>query len=179
MMDLLIICLLSWSTVNGWQRGAYRSMVGCMGIGSAIAVVLFTVPFIKDRLVDGSWAWDLRKWMQDHMQAVPTSIGLSAGGEGPADKLYHLIVVGVAACSVWIGIRMILKVYETLWEETNVRVGSRIAGSLIGFCIGSAGAAYLVDCLGLLSWVKGWEALDQLIGQSVIVTNVIQFVMRF
>ncbi|TCS75180.1 colicin V production protein [Effusibacillus lacus] len=162
----MIICLLSWAGVIGWRRGGYRSLLDCMGVGSAIALVVFAIPHIQDRLIDGWWAHEFRQWLYDHIRAVPTGQGLSEQGKSVAESLYHMLVVGIGALAVWIGIQMILKVFQTVMKEPGESLFSRISGSVIGFSMGSVFAAYVVQCLGLLSWVQGMESLDRQLAHS-------------
>ncbi|MFC4768456.1 CvpA family protein [Effusibacillus consociatus] len=168
MVDLLILCLISWFTIIGWRRGGYRSLLDCMSIGSAIAVVVFTIPLFRDQLIDGDWAWQLRNWIHEMMRTVPT-FGFSNAEMGPADKLYHLLIVGAGALTVWIGIQMILQVFQTVWKEPSGSIASRVTGTLLGTCIGSVFSIYMVQCLGPLSWLRGWEALDHYLAKSFFV----------
>lgn len=166
MIDLGILIVIAWGAAIGWGRGGFRSMLDCVGAGTAVAVALFSIPFMKDGLIDGFWAHDLRRWINDHLKAVPTSFGFDSVGTDVADRLYHLIVVGISSVAVFIGIQMILQVYITVWRQPVQSPVSRWAGALIGCCIGGMIGVYMVQCLGLLSWVKGLEILDLYLAKS-------------
>lgn len=166
--DLLILMIVLWTGVIGWRRGGLLSLIDSMSVGSAIAVVVFSIPFVRDRLIDGSWALEFRKWIQENVRAVPTGFGFQES-TGVADSLYHMLVVGAGALTVWIGIQMILQVFQTVWKIPNGTVLSRVTGMLIGTAMGSVFSWYMVQCLGLLSWLKGFETLDTYLGNSFFV----------
>lgn len=177
-IDLMIVGLLAWGGIIGWRRGAYRSLLDCASVGSAIAVVLFSVPLVRDVLIDGSWAWPLRKWLRERLQTVPAGMGFSNPGFGAADRLYHLLIVGTGALAVWIGMQMILQVFQTVLREPVGSVGSRIAGTLMGMAMAGIFSVYVVQCLGLLSWLRGFEALDFSLRQSFLVWSVMNWIAR-
>ncbi|WP_018131419.1 CvpA family protein [Effusibacillus pohliae] len=177
MIDLLILCLLSWSGILGWRRGGFRALIDSVSVGGASAAAIFLIPLLRDHFIDGG-ALEFRKWLREHIRSVPTGFGLSDPGPGVAQNLYHLLIVGIAALAVWIGMQMILQVFQTVWKEPGGTVLSRIAGSLLGIAIGSVLAAYMVKCLGLLSWVQGWEALDLQLARSFFVWIVMNAIAR-
>lgn len=166
--DLLILMILLWTGVIGWRRGGLRSLIDSMSVGSATAVVIFSIPFVKDRLIDGSWALEFRNWIQENVRAVPAGYGFPESN-AVADNLYHMVLVGAGALTVWIGIQMILQVFQTVWKIPNGTLLSGVMGTLIGTGMGSVFAWYMVQCLGLLSWLKGFETLDTYLGNSFFV----------
>lgn len=176
-IDLLILSLLAWGGIIGWRRGGFRSLLDCMGVGSAIAAVIFSIPSVYDQLIDASWAFPLRKWLFEHMRTVEVGLGLSRAGTGNAENLYHLIIVGACALAIWGGIQMILQVFQTVLKEPSGSLASRITGTFLGTCVGGVLAVYMVQCLGLLSWIQGWEALDFYLSKSFFVWTVMSWIV--
>ncbi len=169
LIDLLIVAIVAWASIIGWRRGGTRSLIDSASVGSAIAVVILSITLVRDRLIDGSWALEIRNWIRENLRSAPTTAGFASENMGVADNLYHLLIAGAGAITVWIGMQMILQVFQTVWRVPNETLFSRIAGTLIGAGMGSVFAWYMVQCLGLLSWVKGFEALDSYLGSSFLV----------
>lgn len=178
LIDLLIVAIVAWASIIGWRRGGTRSLIDSASVGSAIAVVLLSITFVRDRLIDGSWALVIRKWIRENLRSIPTTAGFATENAGVADNLYHLLIVGVGAITVWIGLQMILQVFQTVWRVPHETPVSRMAGTLIGTGMGSAFAWYMVQCLGLLSWIKGFEALDSYLGSSYFVWLMMNLTIR-
>lgn len=175
MIDLVIVGLLSWTGIIGWRRGGLRALIDSASVGSAIAMVLFSLPLIKD-LIDETWALQFRIWLREQVRTIPTGFGLGSSSS-VSDNLYHTVIVGAAAITVWAGIQMILQVFQTVWKEPSGSRLSRILGMLIGTGLGGVLSIYMVQWLGLLSWLKGFEFLDTSLGNSFLIWVIMNYVV--
>jgi hypothetical protein len=74
---------------------------------------------------------------------------------------------------VFVGLQMILRVYETLWRDAHHQTwSSRVTGGVMGLGIGLTIATYMVSVLGLVCWIQGMEWLDEGLVQSGFVYGV-------
>lgn len=169
-VDTVILSVVAWGAVIGWKRGGYRALLDFASLGGSVAVILFSVHWINNIFIQADWAYKVRKWIFEQILVVPTGSGLSVPGNQFADQLFHLLLVGGSSLAVWIGIQMILQVFQTIMREPAGTVMSRTTGGIIGSVMGSVISFYMVQCLGFLSWVKGLEELDLYMGRSVIVS---------
>lgn len=183
MVDLFILVILSWCVWLGWQRGFLRTCLDAMAMMVPIFLLTVSIPFLKNVLIDRGWDTALSKWMAGHLvNTSPLSSGFLSletakpvvQGLGPdagvlVEKFYDLFLLGLMGGATFLGLQMIIRVYETLWRDAHGFWQSRPVGGLLGLGIGLTLSSYLVSFLGLICWIRGMEWLDQGLMDSLIV----------
>jgi hypothetical protein len=184
MVDLLIAVILSWCAWLGWQRGFLRTCIDAVSLMVPIFLLTISIPFLKHVLIDRGWDVALSKWMAGHLiHTSPLSSGFLpletaqpvGRGLGPdlamtvVERFYDLFLLGLMGGALFVGLQMILRVYETLWRDAHGFWRSRAIGGIMGFGMGLTLSSYLVSCLGLICWIQGMEWLDQGLINSLFV----------
>jgi hypothetical protein len=187
MVDLLVLVVLSWCVWFGWQRGFLRTCMDAMALLVPIFILTLSIPFLKGVLLDKGWNVALAKWMAGHLvktspqssgflnrsAATPVVQGLGLGAPQVVERLYDLIMLGLMVGAVFVGLQMILRVYETLWREAyHQGWQSRVTGGVMGLGIGLTISTYVVSVLGLVCWLQGMEWLDEGLVRSGFVHGV-------
>jgi hypothetical protein len=148
-----------------------------------IFILTISIPFLKNVLIDQGWGTALNKWMAGHLvhtspdsngflslvQATPVGQGLGFEASAVTQKFYELFLLGLMVTAVFVGLQMILRVYETLWRDAHGVWQSRPIGGLFGLGIGVTISTYLVSVLGLSCWIRGMEWLDDELMNSLFV----------
>lgn len=194
-MDLLLILVIAWFCVIGWIRGRYRALIDACSSMITIFFVTSSVPLLKDMMIDGEWRFIFQRWIQfrlyDHVrdssfplwkvqEAVPTGLFThSATSMYLAERIYDMVIIFICALALIIGIQLILQVYETLWSTPKGTLSHRGVGMMVGFIMGIFSVIYLVNGLGLLSWLAGMEFLDEYISRSFFVHLLIKWLPWF
>jgi hypothetical protein len=175
MVDLLILVILSWSIWFGWRRGALRTLVDAVALLTPMFLVTLFIPFLKDVLIDRGWSLAVAKFMAGHLvktspqsagflnvaEATPVAQGIGLGAPLWVERLYELVILGLMSGALFVGLQMVLQVYETLWRESRFDWQARALGGVAGLGIGATVSAYVISVLGLLCWIQGLEWLDQ------------------
>jgi hypothetical protein len=183
MVDLLVLAILSWCGWLGWQRGFFRTCLDAMSMWVPLFLLTFSIPFLKKVLIDRSWELAVSKWMAGHLvvtsplsngflqvqPATPVVQGLGSHLPAVTSRFYELLLIGLMGGAMFLGVQMILRVYETLWRDVHGLWRSQLLGSVIGVGVGVTLSGYLVSFLGLVCWIQGMEWLDQGLVESVIV----------
>ena len=145
-------------------------------------LVTLSIPFLKGVLVERGWNLALAKWMAGHLvktspqssgyldlsSATPVVQGLGPGAPEVVGRFYELALLGLMSGAVFLGLQMIVRVYETLWQERQHAMWqTRMAGATIGFGVGMTLSTYLMSVLGLVCWIRGMEWLDGELMDSV------------
>ena len=180
MVDLLIVVVLSWCIWFGWQRGFLRTCIDGIALIVPMFIVTLSIPYLKSVLVDKGWDLALAKWMAGHLvktspqssgflnvaSATPVVQGLGPGAPAVVERFYELALLGLMSGAVFVGLQMILRVYETLWRDAHNAWQSRTAGGVLGVGIGLTIGTYLVSVLGLVCWIRGMGWLDEALMDS-------------
>jgi len=182
MIDLLLLVVLAWCAWLGWQRGWLRTLVDAVALLLPLFVVSQSVPFLKKVLVDQGWSAAFSKWMAGHLantspqsagflnqvKATPVVQGLGFNTSPIMERLYELVLIGLTCGAVFVGLQMILRVYETLWRDAHSAWQSRAAGGVLGLGVGLTVATYLLSVLGMVCWIQGMDWLDGELMHSVL-----------
>ncbi|MBL0385037.1 hypothetical protein JJB07_00125 [Tumebacillus sp. ITR2] len=190
MVDLCIAVVLSWCVWFGWQRGFWRTCMDAIALLVPMFLLTFSIPFLKGVLVDKSWSFALAKWMAGHLvhtspqssgflnvtQATPVVQGLGPDVSVIVERLYDLLLLGLMGGTVFVGLQMILRVYETLWRNAQGMWKSRFVGSAVGLGIGATISTYLVSVLGLVCWLDGMQWLDGELMHSMFVRSLYRLI---
>lgn len=190
MVDLCIAVVLSWCVWFGWQRGFWRSCLDAIALIAPMFLLTFSIPFLKGVLIDKSWSFALAKWMAGHLvhtspqssgflnitKATPVIQGLGPDVSAIVERLYDLLLLGLMGGTVFIGLQMILRVYETLWQNPQGLWQSKFAGGCVGLGIGATISTYMVSVLGLVCWLNGMQGLDNELMHSMIVRGLYRFI---
>lgn len=183
MVDLMLLVVLSWCVWFGWQRGFLRTCMDAVALLVPMFLVTFSIPFLKGVLVDRGWDVALAKWMAGHLvktspessgflylsKATPVGEGFGVHSPLVVERLYDLVLLGLMVGAVFVGLQMILRVYETLWLEARGMWRSQPFGAVMGLGIGLTLNTYLVSVLGLVCWWKGMAWLDGSLMESMFV----------
>jgi hypothetical protein len=139
-----------------------------------IFILTISIPFLKDVLFDQGWDTGLAKWMAGHLvhtspesngfmnlvQATPVGQGMGLEASAVAQRFYDLFLLGMMVAAVFVGLQMILRVYETIWRDAHGVWQSKPIGGVLGLGIGVTISTYVVSVLGLSCWIRGMEWLD-------------------
>ncbi|KEO81207.1 hypothetical protein EL26_21975 [Tumebacillus flagellatus] len=153
-------------------------------------LLTISIPFLKGVLVDKSWSFALAKWMAGHLvhtspqssgflnvtKATPVVQGLGPDVSVIVERLYDLLLLGLMSTALFVGLQMILRVYETLWRQARGVWQSRLAGSAVGLCIGATVSTYMVSVLGLVCWLNGMQWLDGELVHSMFVRGLYRLI---
>ncbi|HEU4962876.1 MAG TPA: hypothetical protein VFV52_03315 [Bacilli bacterium] len=183
MVDLLMLVVLSWCVWFGWQRGFIRTCLDAVALIVPMFLVTLSIPFLKGVLVDRGWDTALEKWMAAHLvktspessgflyltKATPVGEGFGVNSSLVVERFYDLVLLGLMGGAVFIGLKMILKVYETLWLEARGVWKSRGMGMMMGLGIGLTINTYLVSVFGLICWLQGLAWIDSSLMDSLFV----------
>jgi hypothetical protein len=153
-------------------------------------LLTFSIPFLKGVLLDKSWSFALAKWMAGHLvhtspqssgflnvtKATPVVQGLGADVTAVVERLYDLLLLGFMGGTVFVGLQMILRVYETLWRDGRGFWRSKFAGGCVGLGIGATISTYLVSVLGLVCWLDGMQWMDGELMHSMFVRGLYRLI---
>jgi hypothetical protein len=183
MVDLLMLVVLSWCMWLGWQRGFVRTCMDAVALVAPMFLLTLSIPFLKGVLIDRGWSMALAKWMAGHLvktspessgfvylsKATPVGEGFGVNSSLVVERFYDLLLLGLMGGAVFMGLQMILRVYETLWLEARGMWHSKPFGAMMGLGIGLTLNTYLVSVLGLICWLQGMEWLDSSLMDSMFV----------
>ncbi|ARU60886.1 hypothetical protein CBW65_07065 [Tumebacillus avium] len=190
MVDLLLMVAVAWCAYFGWKRGFLRTCIDALALVVPLFFLTLSIPFLKSVLFDEGWNFGLAKWMAGHLvktspysngfmeleTAQAVTKGLNSHAPAVVERFYDLFLLGLMGGAVFIGLQMILRVYETLWRDAHGMWRSQALGGLMGLGIGLTISTYLVSVLGLICWIQGMQWLDQGLMQSVFVHALYRFI---
>jgi len=190
MVDMLILVVLGWCSWFGWKRGFLRTCIDAAALILPLFVITLSVPLLKGVLLEQGWSHAFSKWMAGHLvktspqssgflneaAARPVVQGLGSTLSPVVERLYDLLLIGLSAGGVYIGLQMILRVYETLWRDAHGVWQSRMTGGVLGLGIGMTVSGYLLSVLGLLCWIRGFEWLDQELMHSLFMHSLYRLI---
>jgi len=173
------------------QRGFLRTCMDALSLLVPIFILTISIPFLKGVLFDQGWDTALAKWMAGHLvhtspesngflnlvQATAVSSGLGLEANAVSQRFYELFLLGLMVAAVFVGLQMILRVYETLWRDAHGVWQSKPIGGVLGFGIGTTVSTYLVSVLGLSCWIRGMEWLDEELLHSLFVHVVYRVIL--
>ncbi|PWK16594.1 hypothetical protein [Tumebacillus permanentifrigoris] len=191
MVDLCIAVVLSWCVWFGYRRGFWRTCMDAIALLAPMFLLTFSIPFLKGALVDKSWSFALTKWMAGHLvhtspqssgflnvtKATPVGQGLGPDVIAVVERLYDLLLLGLMGGTIFVGLQMILRVYETLWRDERGLWRSKIAGGFVGLGIGTTISTYLVSVLGLVCWLQGLQWIDGELMHSMFVRSLYRLIV--
>jgi uncharacterized membrane protein required for colicin V production len=183
MIDLLLMAVIAWTGMIGWMRGIFRALIDAVSVMSTVFFVTVSIPVLKDTMIDGEWRLGFDRWLQLWLRdpqtglfprlfpySIPASAAMNVSAKTVmAERIYEMVIVSLSAMALIVGIQLILQVFETVWTPPQGILTHRIGGLLIGLVLGLFVAVYLVNSLGMLSWVSGMEGLDHALSQSLLV----------
>ncbi|MFD2170626.1 hypothetical protein [Tumebacillus lipolyticus] len=190
MVDLLLLVVIVWCAYFGWKRGFLRTCIDALALVMPLVVITLSIPYLKKVLFDEGWSFGLAKWMAGHLvKTSPYSNGFlelestqavlqGFNTHAPAvvERFFELFLLGLMSGAVFVGMQMILRVYETLWRDAHGMWRSPVFGSVMGLGIGLTLSTYLVSLFGLICWLQGMQWLDEGLMESLFVHALYRFI---
>lgn len=182
MIDLVIICLISWFAWTGYRLGGPRSLMQLSGIVGMIFIVETTSPWLRLATQDSGFSLGLTHWLEHVLAPVvpawrrawEAGVPATARGDAPtvqaiARSLYLDLTTGGYAVAVYFGLHMAFKSLETLWPYGGLKHRRARLGALLGGLVGLFVSMRMLGTLLFFVYLNHLQGAQALLYHSVFV----------
>lgn len=120
--------------------------------------------------------WRAKKWQNRSVAPIVALVSLLTAVAGSsavvfAEILPHILIV-LSALMYFMGGRVIAPVLASFWLQQGVRMGNRVQPNVEGAGLIALGAAFMLEVLGILPWLKG---LALLVAGGVVALRILRW----
>lgn len=181
MVDLMLLCMISWLSWTGYRLGGKRALIHVSGLVGMMFVLNRSIPWLKLVQDDSTLNQSFTNWVLRLLSPVipairtfltrvmPVSTNGSQALKETLSTLYvHASALGYAV-AVYFGLHIAGESFDTLWPFGHAMRYSRIMGAIVGGLVGVFAGALCLNWLLLWMYVSKMNELGAVIYPSLLV----------
>ena len=178
MLDFILVSVIGWTSLYGYQSGSLKLIVRFSTVVALITGIWVMLPGLKESITNPSIKTEYFDWLQRFIQplvpvvksrildiATSTNLGIITT---ISRKVYLRILYAGNIIAVFLGLWMILYSIETIWVGTIKLYANKLLGLMMGIGMGFYLDGMVIKMMLFTSWIFQQNTIKQWIVQSII-----------